>query len=207
MRTILVAFLATLAASLAATPGRLDAPKNSTPEEISRLDECIQRRFLAGDTFGMRRILPMQYHGVTLFQPENETERAVVDQLRRKGYEVALYLAGRNILTAQDNPPQLLNLRRSRIQGPAVITPAQPSDFPPPDTLLADGRSALMAVQKGEGYDIRKTGWTVTVRPLRASNQRCVQCHMAGPGGAEGGTKIGDPLGVAMYVYRRPPGH
>ena len=69
-----------------------------------------------------------------------------------------------------------------------------------PDTLLDDGRRALLSFQKGEGYDIRKAGWTVAMRPLRASNERCVQCHVAG--GAESKLKIGDALGAAMYVYR-----
>jgi hypothetical protein len=35
------------------------------------------------------------------------------------------------------------------------------------------------------------------LRPLRASNEGCVQCHIAS------GVKIGDPLGVLMYVYKR----
>jgi hypothetical protein len=45
----------------------------------------------------MQRILPNGYHGVRQFRSENATEQAVVDQLQQKGYEVALYLAGRNV--------------------------------------------------------------------------------------------------------------
>jgi hypothetical protein len=94
----------------------------------------------------------------------------------------------------------MLNPRRSGVQGPAFITPIRAGEFPQPDTLLDDGRRALLLFQKGDGYDIAKAGWTVAMRPLRASNERCVQCHA----GAEGNSKlkIGDALGVAMYVYR-----
>jgi hypothetical protein len=184
MRTItLVSIIALAAVLLAAAPARLD----SVPDAIFRLNECIQLRFLDAKAFGMRRILPMQYHGLRTFQPENSNEQAVVDQLRQSGYEVVFYLLG-------DNP------RRSAVQGPAFITPIRAGQFPQPDTLLDDGRRALLSFQKGEGYDIRKDGWTVAMRPLRASNEACVRCHVAG--GAESKLKIGDALGVAMYVYR-----
>lgn len=172
------------------------------------LDQCIQLRFLNGTTFGMRRILPFEYHGVRVFQPENACERTVVDRLAQKGYEVALYLAGRNVLAITDGPA-LLDPRRSRIQDPAFITPVHRDEFPEPDTLLADGRSALIAFQKSDGYDIEKSGWTVAMRPLRARNETCVQCHTTGLGSegylaaADSGLKAGDPLGVALYVYRR----
>src|SRR5882724_8398849 len=97
MRTLMaVSFTALATILIAAGPSRLDSPKNSGPEEISRLDECIQLRFLATKTFGMSRVLPRQFHGIRTFQPENAIERAVVSQLKQKGYEVAFYLAGRN---------------------------------------------------------------------------------------------------------------
>src|SRR6266550_7688676 len=101
-----MSFTALATALIAASPSRLE-PHNSEPAEISRLDECIQRRFLSTKTFGMSRVLPNQFHGLRVFQPENATERAIVSQLKQKGYEVAFYLAGRNTLT-----PGIL--RRSR---------------------------------------------------------------------------------------------
>jgi hypothetical protein len=199
MRTIIiVSFMALAAVLIPAAPARLD----SVPDEISRLDECIQLRFLDAKAFGMRRILPMQYHGLRTFQPENATERGVVDQLRQKGYEVAFYLIGRNALIDRTQL-EMLNPRRSAVQGPAFITPLHAGDFPQPDTLLEQGRRALLSFQKGEGYDIGKAGWTVAMRPLRASNERCVQCHVAGAASAgKSKLKIGDALGVALYVYR-----
>lgn len=189
-----VSFVALATMRIAATPARLD----SVPDAISLLDECIQLRFLDAKAFGMRRILPMQYHGLRTFQPENATERAVVDQLRQRGYEVAFYLVGRNALADRTFDP-----RRSAVQGPAFITPIHWGEFPQPDALLDDGRRALLSFQKREGYEIRKAGWTVAMRPLRASNEACVQCHLADAAStANPKLKIGDALGVALYVYR-----
>jgi hypothetical protein len=196
MRTPIFVSLAALAAILTgAAPARLDSLRNPDADEISRLDECIQRRFLGMDTFGMSRV---QYHGIGIFQPGNATEKAVVDRLQQKGYEVAFYLAGRGVLAKSAVPPD----RRSGIQGPVFITPHH-REFPRPDTLLADGRQALAAFQDGDGFDIQKAEWTVDMRPLRASKGACVQCHTI----RGGSVQLGDPLGVAMYVYRRATNH
>lgn len=194
MRKIIFAsFIAFGVVLIHAAPARLD----SGPDPIAALNECIQTRFLDAKAFGMRRILPMQYHGLRTFQPENATEQAVVDQLRRKGHEVAFYLLGRNALT--DRPQiQMIYPRRSGLQGPAFITAVREGELPQPDTLLDNGRRALLSFAKGEGYDIPKAGWTVAMRPLRASNERCVQCHIR----SNPELKIGDALGVAMYIYR-----
>ena len=189
MRTFIVVSLAGLAAVLiAATPGRMDSPRNQEPEEISRLHESIRLRFQDRKAFGMLRILPNQFHGVRTFQPENATEQAVVGRLQQKGYEVALYLVGRKALESPALDP-----RRHMVQGPAFITPGK--EYPQADTLLADGRAALISLlEKGDGYSLQTSGWTVAMRPLRATNQTCVECH--------GGLKTGDALGVAMYAYR-----
>src|SRR6266567_7267832 len=143
----------------------------------------------------MSRVLPNQFHGIRTFQPENDTERALVSALKQRGYEVAFYLAGRGILTPS------YDVRRSRLQGPAFITPVMEEQLPKPDALLADGRAALIAFEKGGGYDIEKAGWTVAMRPLRAANASCVQCHTTGVAVFKGAAmdtpelKIGDPLG------------
>jgi len=185
--------LASLAAHLTLP---ITAPE---PGELNRLDDCIQRRFLARTTFGMGRILPNQFHGVRQFHPENTTEQAVVNQLDQKGYQVALYLAGRSVL---DVPSQIPNLPpyRYAVQGPAYITPLpHPEDLPRPETVLEDSRAALQAFSTGQNYsDVQKGDWTIALRSLRASNQACVQCHNA----AGARVKMNDPLGVVMYVYK-----
>jgi len=144
----------------------------------------------------MKRILPMEYHGIRTFEPENVAEKSVVNQLVAERYDVAFYLAGRGVLTA----PPLVDPRRTRVQGPAFITRDRVEQFPQPDVLLAESRAALTAFDEGRSNDIHIADWTVMARPIRASKDNCVQCHSAASGRA---VKIGDPLGVALYVYRR----
>jgi hypothetical protein len=169
------------------------------PGELNRLDDCIQRRFLARTTFGMGRILPDQFHGVRQFRPENTTEQAVINQLDQKGYQVALYLAGRSVLDVPSPIPNLAFYRYA-VQGPAYITALpHPEELPRPETVLEESRAALEAFNNNKSYgDVQRGDWTIALRPLRASNEACVQCHNAS--GAR--VKMNDPLGVVMYVYK-----
>lgn len=197
MRTI-TAFLVSLLA--VASPRDLNRI-NELPD-ISRLHSCIQLRFMDRTTFGMRRILPLEYHGIRDFRPENTTEESVIKALQDKGYEVALYLAGRGVLTvSQASPDSALRQwaqRRNLPQGPAFITKiAKVDDLPSRDALLADGRAGFAALKEVEAYDVRESGWTIAMRPLRADNS-CVRCHAS-----SGVVKSGDALGIAMYVYRK----
>jgi hypothetical protein len=193
MQTItLLSLTATLATVLsAATPPTI---KIIEPSEIARLNDCIQIRFLDRKAFGFGRIAPSQFHGMRIFQAENPTEQAVVAQLRQKGLEVAVYLVGRQALTAAVFPTP-----RTGLQGPASITLLGDSRLPDQASLLAEGKTALAEIGQGPGYETRKGDWTVAIRPLRASNQTCIQCHTYG----EFAPKMGDALGVAMYVYRK----
>jgi hypothetical protein len=75
--------------------------RNPGTEVLSGLDDCIQKRFLDTGSFGINRILPL--HGVRQFRPANATERAAVEDLEQKGYDVALFLAGRQILDSSEN--------------------------------------------------------------------------------------------------------
>jgi hypothetical protein len=175
------------------------------PNDLGRLNECIQRRFLARTTFGMGRILPNQFHGVRQFRPENTNEQAVVNQLQDKGFEVALYLSGRGVLSDPTLNPAVARYRYA-VQGPAYITHLRDvGDLPIVDALFEESRAALAAFtdsQTGEGYDVQKGDWTVALRPLRASNQACVQCHNASGAQVKMPVKINDALGVVMYVYK-----
>jgi hypothetical protein len=178
---------------------------NSGTEVLSGFNECIQQRFLDTGVFGMNRILPL--HGINQFRPANAKERAAVNGLEQKGYEVALFLAGRQILSPSDGSivggfPFIDP--RSGVQGPAYITHfANTNDLPNPAALLTDARTALTSFDTGDGYEVQKDGWTVMMRPLRATSQTCVQCHTRGAGGANASLKVGDALGVVLYVYRR----
>ena len=175
------------------------------PTVLAELNDCIQHRFLNTGVFGMARILPL--HGIRQFRPDNETERNVLDLLKQQHYDVALFLAGRQIL-----PPSNASIGgiafidpRTTVQGPAYITPsAANAELLKPADLVEEARVALASFSSGEGYSIQKDGWTVMMRPLRATSQTCVQCHTIGTGGKNAQLKIGDALGVVMYVYRGP---
>jgi len=179
------------------------------PDPIAHLDECIQRRFLGTGAFGMGRVLPNRYHGVAQFQPEDATEERVVTELAQKGFQVTVFLAGRHVL---DTPPVGMPVGRFGLQGPAHITGTNSATaLPDPEVLLAEGRKAMQSLASKEdhsaGYEINKGSWTVALRPLRASNERCVMCHTVGFGtlvrDRGRNPKLGDALGVAMYIYRR----
>jgi len=127
-----------------------------------------------------------EYHNARIFQPENSDERAVVDQIQKKGYELAVFLADRNVLP---------------VQGPALVTTFRdPKQLPASAALLPESRAALASFQTGDGYDIRMGEWTVAMRPLRASNEGCIACHTART--AQTDLHIGDALGVLMYVFK-----
>jgi hypothetical protein len=194
MRTI-----TTFLVSILAVAAPRDLNRVSELPDIARLHSSIQLRFLDRTAFGMSRILPNQHRGIREFRPENATEQSITSTLQDKGYEVALFLAGRGVLT--DRPVSanslLLELarRRNLPQGPAFITKiAKAGELPSQDALLAAGRAGFAALENVEAYDVAESGWTVAMRALRA-NGTCVGCHA--------GTKAGDTLGVAMYVYRK----
>jgi hypothetical protein len=190
MRTTLFVLFLALAP---ANAGHLPTTRNPEFEEIASLNECIQARFLSRTSFGMRRIALPDHHGVRQFQPENANELAVVGRIQKKGYELAVFLAGRTVLSL----PLPMN-----VQGPALVTNLRdPKQLPTPDVLLPESRAALASFQSANEYDTRVGDWTVAMRPLRASNAGCVGCH--NPEGLQSGVKIGDALGAVIYVYRQ----
>jgi hypothetical protein len=185
-----------LSFTVLAAAAPLTIPK-AVPNVIARLDECIQIRFLDRKAFGMSRIA-VPYHGMRVFRPENPAEMTVVDQLRQKGIEAAVYLVGQQALSPQ---PSFVSFPapRTRLQGPASITLLAGTRLPDEEALFSDGKAALASIGQGAGSQTKKGEWSIAVRPLRASNQTCVQCHTT----VSGAPKIGDALGVAMYVYRQ----
>jgi len=206
MRNVIPITLILLGAAPAAAA---TLPRVVDPDPIAHLDECIQRRFLGTGAFGMSRVLPNRYHGVAQFQPEDATEQRVVSELTQKGYQVAIFLAGRHVL---DTAPVGMPVGRFGLQGPAYVASTNSATaLPDRDVLLAESRKAMQSfATKDEhyaGYEITRGSWTVAMRPLRASNERCVMCHTVGFGtlvrDSSRNPKLGDALGVAMYVYRR----
>jgi hypothetical protein len=171
---------------------------NSGTDVLSGLNDCVQKRFLDTGSFGMSRILPL--HGIRQFRPANAMERATVEDLEQKGYEVALFLAGRQILDSAGNK---FFDPRSGVQGPAYITHLPKIDeLPNPNALLPDARAALASFDSSDSYKAQHDRWSIFMRPLRATSETCVQCHTRGAGGAIANLQIGDALGVVLYVFR-----
>jgi hypothetical protein len=205
MRLPIVLFLSTLLAGAAELP-------SSSRDFLAELDDCIQERFLGFGTLGISRVLPQAAHGVRQFHPANAKERAAVEGLAQQGSNVVLYLAGRGIFSPPAKAGYLdpsstvvfgVMGSRHEVHGPALITHLlHPQDLLEPTALLEDARKGLTSFDTGEGYDLKKDGWSVWVRPLRATSQACVDCHARGSGGANRSLKIGDALGVVMYVSR-----
>ncbi len=192
-----------LTAGISGAPLHLPSARTAVPEEISELNECIQKRFLDRTAFGMRRILPNGFHGVRQFRPENPRETALLDRLQSQGYEVALYLTGRDTLTPSDGT---IEFWRRAVQGPAYITQLpKPEALPAPTALLDESKFVMLSSRSGAGYDVQLGEWTVALRPLRAQNETCVQCHVARALGSKPDIRIGDALGVVSYVYRCLP--
>src|SRR5262245_44490870 len=92
---------------------------------IDPLDDCIQELFSKADTrFGIARI-PTTMH-LDHFNPRNDEERAMVNDLDHNGWVVAFYLAGRRVLGEKPAPKasHFAGIRHSIIGGPIAITPA-----------------------------------------------------------------------------------
>jgi hypothetical protein len=221
--------------SLATTLLVNGAPLHATitePDEIKELDRCVQKRFqdpaaISQRRFGMGRMgkrrrpspqppdgsspiadqsrLGTHHRDVRDFKSENPAEQAVIDAFQAKGYEVIMYLAGGNIL---EQPPAKTQIQyRYGVQGPALITgKSMAEDSPSTRWLLAESRTALESFEIGEGYTMKRGTWTVAMRPLRAANSGCVNCHTSEVARDNDGSKselaVGDAVGVAIYAYR-----
>jgi len=215
---------------------RRNAPK--TPytfpfAEMAALDRVVQARFavVPDKDFGIDRI--GKRHEV--FVPQTAKEKAVIAALKKRGYEVVFYVAGRNYL--RDVPGRL---GWNFLQGPIFITDKtpvkgqqtpysfidpngpsfQPNPVPAglpeggklvePSPLKASARKALESFETSEGMDFSMAGWQIAARPVRASQQACVDCHNRQLVGDKFyhwrnhlDFELGDTIGVAMYAYRQ----
>jgi len=118
------------------------------------------------------------------FEARNSQEEWVAGEVARAGVEIWALLIGEAnrtlegpVVLGTDSPVGMNEIRRE------LLTRA--AETPIPDAPLA--------------------GWSVVVRPVRASDESCLGCHTGG-----GFTnpppipdlEIGDPLGYIVYLYR-----
>lgn len=215
MPRVLVSALSLLLLLSATLAARAARPAADDPV-ITELDAHIQRRFLeAENRFGMGRMLPpADRHSVVLrFRPENEAEERTIADLERSRTKVALYLAGRRLLTsrplraasgATDAAAARLSSMRRVLEGPVVVSPSAPgsiTDAPGAAALVDDAVEAFEVFETGgvaEAFE--RDGWSIVARPVRAAAERCLRCHRQDAAGRS--VKLGDVLGVVLYAHQ-----
>ena len=193
--------------------------QNSHP--LDALDREVQKRFHNVIGFGMARIGTEKR-----FAPETEEEKAAVRELKRGGYRVGLYLAGRAVLDAV--PEEGRQSKRTfgsspagqAFSGPIFLSSSGLKGLPTAASLWDETRRALQSFAAGEErYGFKSGEWDVEARPVRASEESCLKCHVArvefkvvtDEAGQktfkreqkEDAPKVGDPLGVLVYAYRK----
>ncbi|HEX8285843.1 MAG TPA: hypothetical protein VF588_20975 [Pyrinomonadaceae bacterium] len=192
------------------------------PHPLDALDRAVQKRFHNVIGFGMARIASERR-----FEPTTEEEQAAVAGLKREGYKVGLYLAGRGVL--REVPVEDRVARNSfggwpgrAIAGPIYVSSNDSKNLPGAVPLWDETRRALREFAAGgERHGFTAGVWQVEARPVRASAEWCIECHrarasfevkpMPGKDGApataeaprEADLKVGDPLGVLLYAYRK----
>lgn len=214
----LAAFAA--AAVLAHTSQQPPTQTAPEPHALDALDREVQKRFHDVIGFGMARIATERR-----FEPETKEERAAVRELKRAGYEVGLYLAGRAIL--DDAPEQTRQAKKTfgsgmtgqAFSGPVFVGPGV-KRLPTAAALWDGTRRAMESFAAGaERHEFTTGRWQAEARPVRASEEKCLRCHSTDHRQVYGVTqagvrfstyepkgntlKVGDPLGVLIYAYRK----
>jgi hypothetical protein len=195
----------------------------SQSQLIDALDDCIQERFKDIDkAFGLRRLMRA---GDTphRFKPENTKELASLSELKSRKIEAALYLTSRSVLG--DKPDAIewnqgadvspvgsgIGYSRRIIKGPVLINARGRDDLPLPSELWEQSRKAIEIFATQDSFEFSYGKWNFIARPVRASEQSCLQCHVSDStrliaqdpkDGKIKPLKIGDPLGVVLYAYR-----
>jgi len=185
----------------------LAAFQQPSASSIDELNDVVQNRLHNTKGAGMARITTVKEH-FRGFDPAGPEARVAVGRLERRGFTVALYLGGLNLL----NPPmskqeweKLSPHDRNAISNPLPITGREiPAGMPAGWELWETGQKALTAFAKADRYESSIGRWSIDARPVRVDRQECITCH-AGRGGDREVLKIGDAVGVAMYVYDRGP--
>lgn len=205
------------------------SPEAVNLQLIGRLDECVRNRFAdpAPKSLGMSRVAAPVSFGLHYqpnvtsrrdFDPENPAEASIVGEMERRQLQVGLYVFGRAAAAAG---PTLRDYRA--LKGPAAITEGtpRPAWYPPLARLAAQtaphgdtlpdweaiyplARRAMKSFQDGgKGFETTLDSWSIAVRPLIASQQRCVACHNNPVYSRVASAKLGEPLGGVIYAFRQ----
>jgi hypothetical protein len=169
-------------------------------------------RMVAPPSFG-QPFLP-RFNVTRDFEPENDAEKDALAALEASPVQVGLYLFGRAILNSN------VDVRNYRaLKGPAAVTQGAPRPrwYPtgenpaaPPDAL-PDWKAIYPLAQRamksfadgGSGFETSLGTWNIAVRPVVASQDRCIACHNSNAYGTGGAVVMHQPLGGLIYAYRR----
>jgi hypothetical protein len=185
-----------------------ESSRRPVQSPIDRLDRCIQSRFHDSEGMGMARIAEFSNH-LGRFEPNGPAEVAAVAALKKSRLRVAFFLGSRTLLGPKPTQRQWALQRyaggRLGIYAPVSITEKTvPDDVPQTWDLWDVAQRGLREAPPHGGYGTSLGSWTVDVRTVRASKPACIECHS---GYAKYNEKrdrplqLGDPLGVAIYVY------
>ena len=177
---------------------------------IARLDRCIQRRLHENPGFGISRLVDVPAH-LHRFEPESSEESKAVTTLTGSGWSVWLRLAGRGLM----EPDRTEQFNEQSIRRPIAVTDQElPVDTPRPRDLKQIAGRAL-ALSGTADLALGSVGrWSVEARVVRADRKACVDCHSRDDkarsprveGRGQGPMKVGDALGVVIYVFTRSQG-
>jgi hypothetical protein len=171
-------------------------------------------RMVAPPSFG-QPFLP-RFNVTRDFGPENNAEKDALAVLETAPVQVGLYLFGRAILNSN------VDARNYRaLKGPAAITQGAPRPrwYPTGENPMAlpdalpDWKAIYPLAQRamtsfadgGSGFETSMGAWDIAVRPVVASQDRCIACHNSKAYGAGGAVVLHQTLGGIMYAYRRRP--
>jgi hypothetical protein len=182
---------------------------------IAELHNLMQKRFKDTDRgFGYRRIANIG-DSPHSFRPENQEETHAIEQLKKSSIEVTLYLSGRRVLGARPEGDLWKRLAKNLIKGPLRIAGEQSGEDQFDRAELWDqSRKAMLSFKRSNHYDFSIGDWKFSARPVRAIDRACLKCHTEGSANyldlltahadrKNEPLKVGDPLGVILYGYRR----
>ena len=191
---------------------------NAAAAELDAFDQVVQKRFHSVIGFGVTRVATERQ-----FVPESLEEKEAVKQLKRAGYEICFFLAGRGILQDIKESERVSHAEFGHrwghvMSGPVFLSDRKLKALPEARVMWEPARQAFRKFSEGASrYSFEANGWQIEARPVRASEERCLQCHghdilITYP--PEGGTsykkdternnlRVGDPVGVLLYVHKQ----
>ena len=229
IRGPVIALVALVVAGTALSVARawlVPSQDRSKPVPLDALDRCVQARFqTVNKAFGLDRVSSHIAHMPSSFRPANAGEERALAAFRDGGWSGGIYLGARTLRTGDWDEARWKGTRSHfPIQGPVSLNnplgwvdlikrTKTAEDLPKSADLWEEGRKAMDASETSDRRESTLGTWTISARAVRATREECLGCHSHGylstmREGDEHNArlpdlKIGDPIGVLLYVYKR----